>query len=81
MKENNNELGFEESLTRLEKIVTILEEGTVSLDESIKLYEEGIILSNKCVKVLNDAKQKIEIIKNEHYEKNDIEADVIAENL
>lgn len=81
MKTQNNELGFEESLVRLEQIVSLLEEGTVSLDESIKLYEEGIILSNKCVKVLSEAKQKIEVIKTEHYEENDIVADKITENL
>jgi exodeoxyribonuclease VII small subunit len=32
---------FEDSLNKLEKIVSQLEEGDISLEESLKLFEEG----------------------------------------
>lgn len=62
MSENN--LTFEEAYEELEKIANRLSTGDVSLEEALKLYEEGIKLSNQCSKALEDAKQKIETLKN-----------------
>lgn len=62
MSENN--LTFEEAYEALEKIANRLSTGDVSLEEALKLYEEGIKLSNQCSKALEDAKQKIETLKN-----------------
>jgi exodeoxyribonuclease VII small subunit len=56
-KETKN--SFEQSLSRLEKIVTSLEEGEVSLEESLKMYEEGIQLSKDCIETLNKAELKV----------------------
>ncbi len=56
-KETKN--SFEYSLNRLEKIVTMLEEGEVSLEESLKMYEEGIQLSKECIETLTKAELKI----------------------
>lgn len=53
---------YEESMTRLEEIVNLLEQGALPLEESIKLFEEGTKLSTYCYKVLNDAEQKITVI-------------------
>lgn len=53
------DMNYEESVKRLEEIVSKLEEGSLSLEDSLKLYEEGAILSDKCRKMLNDAKLKI----------------------
>ncbi|MBQ4527392.1 MAG: exodeoxyribonuclease VII small subunit [Clostridia bacterium] len=78
-KKSNENLSFEESLKKLEEIVSALESGNVPLDESIKLYESGIVLSNKCITILEEAKQKIEIIKSENFEANSIDADEIVE--
>ena len=58
-KEN---LGFEESLKRLEEIVDTLEAGNTPLDESIKLYEEGMTLAKSCMMQLNEAKLKLKKI-------------------
>ncbi len=58
---------FETILKELEETVTKLEDGNASLKDSIDLYEKGIKLSKQCEKILNDAKQRIEIIKNENY--------------
>ncbi|WP_396207137.1 exodeoxyribonuclease VII small subunit [Gemmatimonas sp.] len=36
------ELSFEQSLTRLEEIVRVLERNDLDLDEALRLFEEGI---------------------------------------
>ena len=50
---------FEHSISRLEKIVTSLEQGDVSLDESLKIYEEGISLAKECMESLNKAELRV----------------------
>ena len=50
---------FEESMTRLEEIVSILERGESTLDESLALFEEGTKLAAACSKQLYQAEQKI----------------------
>ena len=46
---------FEESMTRLEEIVSILERGESTLDESLALFEEGTKLAAKCSALLDTA--------------------------
>lgn len=53
---------FEESFSRLEKVVHALEEGQESLDESLALYEEGVGLLKTCHQQLESAKRKVEIL-------------------
>lgn len=53
------ELTYEEAMTRLEKIVSMLETDTLSLDESLKLFEEGTTLARFCNKILDEAELKI----------------------
>lgn len=55
-------LKFEEAMARLETIVTELEKGELPLDESLKIFEEGIKLSKTCLKMLDDAERKVEIL-------------------
>ena len=55
-------LSYEESVKRLEKIVEDLESGNLSLDESIKKYEEGIALYKNCSKLLQEYENKVEIL-------------------
>ena len=57
------EMSFETAMTRLEQIVRELEDGKVSLDDSLKLYEEGIALVRLCSGRLDEAEQKIKIIR------------------
>lgn len=52
---------FAEMIKRLEEIATILEKGDCSIEEAVKLYDEGKTLSATCKKVLENAKQKIEV--------------------
>ena len=57
-----NNITFEQAMSRLEKIVRELENGEVALEESIKLFEEGVKLSGICSTLLKEAKQKVEIL-------------------
>ncbi|MFN3306278.1 MAG: exodeoxyribonuclease VII small subunit [Candidatus Kapaibacteriota bacterium] len=50
---------FEAKLKRLQEIVTLLDQSSVSLDESIKLYEEGMELAVQLRKILDEADLKI----------------------
>ena len=64
MSEKNTEnMTFETAMTRLEQIVLQLESGKVTLDESLSLYEEGIALVKLCSGRLDEAEQKIKIIR------------------
>ena len=53
------ELKFEESLKKLEELVTHLDDGNLSLEESISYYEVGIKLKSHCEKLLKTAELKV----------------------
>ena len=53
---------FEDALARLETIVNELEKGDLPLNDSLKIFEEGIKLSKSCLKMLDDAERKVEIM-------------------
>ncbi len=53
---------FEQAMARLEAIVGELENGDLPLDESLKIFEEGIRLSRNCLKVLEEAERKVEVL-------------------
>ena len=53
---------FEESLQRLESIVTELEKSDVPLDRALELFDEGMKLSGSCRKELEAAEGKVEIL-------------------
>lgn len=55
-------LKFEDAMARLETIVSELEKGDLPLDESLKIFEEGVRLSKTCLKMLDDAERKVEIL-------------------
>ncbi len=50
---------FEDSLKRLEEIVSKLEQGEVPLEEAISLYEEGLALSKMCMERLTQTDLRI----------------------
>jgi len=52
-------LTFEESLARLEAIVTALEKGDTPLDQALALFEEGAGLMKQCSAELDKAEQKV----------------------
>ena len=55
-------LTFEQSMARLEEIVSRLEGGEAPLDESLKLFEEGAKLMGQCTAMLDKAEQKVALL-------------------
>lgn len=55
----NKSKSFEQSLARLEQIVSCMERGDVPLEEALKLFEEGTSLVASCTKLLDDAEMKV----------------------
>ena len=55
-------VSFEQSMSRLETIVDLLERGDCDLDQSLKLFEEGATLAARCEKMLDEAEQKVTIL-------------------
>ncbi len=55
-------VNFEEALARLEAIVAELERGELPLEDSMRIFEEGIKLSKVCLKMLEEAERKVEIL-------------------
>ena len=58
------ELSFEESMERLEEIVSSLESGEFPLDESLKLFEEGVKLVKSCNKKLESVEKSVKKLVN-----------------
>jgi len=70
---------FENALARLETIVTELERGELPLEESLKIFEEGVKLSKTCLKILDEAEKKVEILVQDKDGKKRIQAFSIEE--
>ena len=56
-------LTFEQAMSELEKITVQLETGNEELDKSLKLFERGVELTRYCTKLLDEAQQKIGLLK------------------
>lgn len=72
-------LKFEDALARLETIVSELEKGDLPLNDSLKMFEEGIKLSKTCLKMLDDAERRVEIMVQDKDGKKRVEAYSIEE--
>lgn len=59
----SKKLTFEQSINRLDEIVSALEKGDATLDESLSLFEEGTSLITKCNEMLDKAEQKVVMLK------------------
>lgn len=53
------EKSFEENISRLEEIVSMLERGDAQLKDSLSLFEEGTKLVNTCSVMLEKAQQQV----------------------
>ena len=56
------DLTFEDSLARLEQIVSQLETGNLPLEESLRVFEEGVTLARHCARYLEEAEKRIELL-------------------
>ncbi len=59
------EVGLEDALEELERIVEELEEGKLSLERSLELYERGMGLVRLCNLRLDSAQRRIECLTGE----------------
>lgn len=59
---------FEDTLDRLNKIVSELESGNLTLEESLEKFKEGITLSGECKKKLEEAKLVVETVDKNYIE-------------
>lgn len=55
----NKSIKFEDLMKELDSVVNSLESKELSLEESIEQYKKGIELSNKCRKLLEEAKEQV----------------------
>ncbi|MFI5303293.1 MAG: exodeoxyribonuclease VII small subunit [Nitrospiria bacterium] len=55
-------LKFEEAMSKLEEIVKSLEKGDLPLDKAMASFEEGVTLSKICMKYLEEADRKVEVL-------------------
>ena len=62
MTQESREPSFEEALSKLEQVVSRLEEGSVPLEEAIRLFEEGTAHSSLCQRLLDEADRKVEVL-------------------
>ncbi|HEU4685491.1 MAG TPA: exodeoxyribonuclease VII small subunit [Nitrospira sp.] len=72
---------FEQAMARLEAIVGELEKGDLPLDESLRIFEEGIRLSKNCLRILEDAERKVEVLVQEQNGKKRIHAFTQADEM
>jgi len=62
-----SEKSFEETLQKLEEIVSRLENGDISLEESINIFKEGVELTKFCKEKLNEAETQLKkLVKDEN---------------
>lgn len=55
-------LKFEEAMAKLEEIVKSLEKGDLPLEKAMASFEEGVTLSKICLKHLEEADRKVEVL-------------------
>jgi exodeoxyribonuclease VII small subunit len=56
---NEKSMTFEQSMTRLDEIVRLLEKGDAPLEDALKLFEEGTSLVRGCNDLLNHAELQV----------------------
>ena len=67
----SKELSFEEKLTKLEEIVSELEQGNIDLDDAINKYTEAMKIAKECSVKLDSATKAVNKILKENGELED----------
>ncbi|MEE4246751.1 MAG: exodeoxyribonuclease VII small subunit [Kangiellaceae bacterium] len=65
MSSKSNKSSFEEQLAQLEAIVEQMEQGDMPLDDALKQFEQGVKLTANCQNLLDQAKQRIQVLTEE----------------
>jgi len=58
-------MNFENSVKKLEEIISKLEDNETTLEESIEIYKEGVSLLGNCRKQLENAEMLVTVEDNE----------------
>ena len=53
---------IEEAFEKLDKIVSQLEDGSLSMNEAFKLYKEGVQLVNNCNNMLDKVEKQLVVL-------------------
>lgn len=61
-------VSFEDSLSRLESIVSQLESGDLPLEHALEIFEDGVGLARLCQSHLAEAERKVEMLLRERGE-------------
>ena len=61
-KDTGQEMGFEQLLSRLEKVVEAMESDETTLEASIELYKEGVAISNQCGEILGRLEAEVMLL-------------------
>ncbi|MEI6286872.1 MAG: exodeoxyribonuclease VII small subunit [Bacillota bacterium] len=61
-----DELRYEQAFMALESAVKMLESGDVTVDEALEKFETGMIAAKRCMKLLDNAEQKMNLIVSEY---------------
>ncbi len=59
---DERELGFDQVLERLHKIVSRIEQGNLPLEQALSLFEDGVRLSRRGSSILDATEQRIELL-------------------
>ena len=60
--QDDRELGFDQVLERLHKIVSRIEQGSLPLEQALTLFEDGVRLSRRGSAILDATEQRIELL-------------------
>jgi exodeoxyribonuclease VII small subunit len=63
MSKKKTDFDLEESMSRLQNIVELLESDETKVQDAIKLYEESIDLVHKCISELSTVRTQIKELK------------------
>ncbi len=63
MNQNQSQDSFDDILRNLQNINQKLHQGNISLEEAMQKYEEGVRLFQKAQVMLNQAEEKLQILK------------------
>ncbi len=55
-------ISFEDSIKRLEEIVSLMENNETPLEKSVELYKEGVEISLYCADVIKNAQEQISVL-------------------
>ncbi len=60
-----SDMNFEETMASLREMSEKIKDPSISLEDSVKCFDAGMEYYKRCVEILDNAKQKIEVFEGE----------------